>query len=163
MELFTTINSETIFSFTHETPAELWEWLLTISGLLDRNEMSLRSLDDRSRCEVLAAMHLTPFKGGVIKSSYEEEWQYYPDGKLICVMGAEEATKLRFLWNGSTLTQQSTESTPMLALGIGDYNGHYLNWYVPDDSDPWISVRWDRYDQGRERERVCIYLSIYIL
>jgi len=145
MELCTTINSETVFAFSHESPTELWEWLLTLSGLLDDNEMSLRSLNDTARAEVLAAMHLTPYKGGVVKSSYEEEWQYFPDGRLICVMGTDAAIKLRFRWNGSTLTQESTDSEDnSLILGIGDYNGHRLNWYVPDDSDPWISLKWDR-------------------
>eukprot|EP00005_Dracoamoeba_jomungandri_P011734 CAMPEP_0174270020 /NCGR_PEP_ID=MMETSP0439-20130205/43021_1 /TAXON_ID=0 /ORGANISM="Stereomyxa ramosa, Strain Chinc5" /LENGTH=65 /DNA_ID=CAMNT_0015359095 /DNA_START=33 /DNA_END=227 /DNA_ORIENTATION=- len=63
-------------------------------------------------------------KGGFIKSSYDEEWEYSPKGILTChnkILGKN----VKYYWDGETLKPR-TSDPEIKALGYGKWNGVWL-------------------------------------
>jgi len=67
-----------------------------------------------------------------VKSSYDEEWSYSPNGELVCqTFGDQQNKQLQskqkvvYLWDGETLRPK--EGSP--SFGVGRWNGVWLAWY----------------------------------
>jgi hypothetical protein len=91
------------------------------------------------------------FKGGQIKSSYEEEWAYSADGVLWSQIGVDGEYSYR--WDGEMLIGLNPLSR---ALGAGRWDGIALVWNF-EASNGMISkptMRFDWYQSEREYHNV---------
>jgi hypothetical protein len=82
--------------------------------------------------EMLQHMYKNVYKGGVIKSSYEEEWSYFANGML---QRAEpfNGRKMIYSWDGEVLQPVRTKGDEDCPdLGTGRWNGVWLSWYNHD-------------------------------
>lgn len=85
-----------------------------------------------SQSELLLHMYKNVYKGGVIKSSYEDEWSYFANGTLERVEPVN-GRKLIYSWDGEVLQPvrvKSDEEPP--SYGVGRWNGVWLTWYRQD-------------------------------
>jgi hypothetical protein len=93
--------------------------------------------------ELLQYVGKNVYKGGVIKSSYEEEWSYFANGTL---ERAEplNGRRLAYTWDGEVLqplrARDGGEDDCGPSLGTGRWNGVWLSWYRGDylSEDPVI-------------------------
>ena len=78
------------------------------------------------------------YKGGEIKSSYDEEWSFSADGILQSeiIIGPE----LKFRWDGEMLVGLNPNSTQ---LGSGKWNGISIKWMKDNSSECLLQFDWD--------------------
>ena len=65
------------------------------------------------------------YKGGIIKSSYEEEWLYEPNGTVTCLQLAYKtspAETLKYKWDG----EYFTPATDSVSYGAGQWSGVFI-------------------------------------
>lgn len=82
--------------------------------------------------EMLQHVYKNVYKGGAIKSSYEDEWSYFANGTLERVESVS-GRKVVYQWDGEVLQPlrgRSDEEPP--SFGVGRWNGVWLSWYRQD-------------------------------
>ena len=101
----------------------------------------------RKKHKLLCYSFKEPFKGGEIKSSYDEDWSYSADGLITSVYGIAE--QYEFRWDGEMIIGTNEISRE---LGSGKWNGITLIWY-DEQSNGMITTPTIRYDWHKtERE-----------
>jgi len=113
-------------SLMFDAANEMHQFCLALSGL--RAQSLVPCLQHEDRVSLLASQYFNDHKGGIIKSSYQEEWCYYPNGDLKCLEFANEEEKqdieLTYKWDGRTLAPDAT----CMMLGQGEWDGVSLLW-----------------------------------
>jgi hypothetical protein len=78
----------------------------------------------------MKSVFLDGFKGGIIKSSYDEEWLYEPNGVVTCLqLGAKNPPKdpIKYIWDGEYFTPASDSA---VSYGAGQWSGVFIGWYL---------------------------------
>jgi hypothetical protein len=132
------------WSLTADDRAEMARWLFGIDGLKNKGFHS--SMDTHLKKTMLQQVFKDGFKGGIVKSSFDEEWAYVADGTLQCTEGW---TGPEFMWDGSELVPKSGlgKKDP---IGWGRFNGFIFEWL---DADSHVVHRY--WTEEAEREYHC--------
>ena len=90
-------------------------------------------------------MYKDGYRGGVIKSSFDEEWQYHPNGTVSPIqiqpveevgvgahipassraMDEKELLKVSYSWDGEIFAPKNDSS---LSFGAGQWSGVFMGW-----------------------------------
>jgi len=96
-------------------------------------------LNAHQKDQLLERVYQRGFKGGFIRSSYEESWLYEPTGKLTMFETNQTSSdNIVYWWNGRTLTPSAGDT-----YGNGSWDGVHLQWTsVPADDKSFV-YRWN--------------------
>ncbi|GAM29425.1 hypothetical protein SAMD00019534_126010 [Acytostelium subglobosum LB1] len=111
----------------------LADWVVKLDGLANTDFGSFLSGPERKL--LLKILYKNNIKGGVIKSSHDdEEWSYSSIGSLSTLEGTYNGPQIDYHWDGEWL--RSSANSQM--FGAGRFNGVYLAWYLAgvDGKDP---------------------------
>jgi len=126
------------FELVDESESRVLDWMLSIDVAACYPAMPRLCSKPEA---AFAALYKAPFKGGVIKSSYDEEWQYFPSGRLVSSDGLPG--DLEFAFDGQRLMPRASSSQ----YGYGVWMGLYIRWYdsvdMPLDSEPSSEFTWN--------------------
>mmetsp|Transcript_45740 Transcript_45740/g.115121 ORF Transcript_45740/g.115121 Transcript_45740/m.115121 type:complete len:687 (+) Transcript_45740:203-2263(+) len=121
--------------FSLDSAEDMAHWMLSIDNI-EKQRLRAR-LSPMEKLRQLKLVYVSPFKGGVIKSSYEEEWSYQGSGTLRTSEGV--GMDLTFVWDGEQLRPpKGTDQS----LGTGKWNGVWLSWHAPDGKE-FIRYKWE--------------------
>eukprot|EP01111_Echinosteliopsis_oligospora_P016530 TRINITY_DN6906_c0_g1_i1.p1 TRINITY_DN6906_c0_g1~~TRINITY_DN6906_c0_g1_i1.p1 ORF type:complete len:503 (-),score=102.19 TRINITY_DN6906_c0_g1_i1:250-1758(-) len=127
------------FLISVEEKTEMYKWMLAIDGLRSRT-FSATCMEDTFKTSILQSLYKDGFKGGIIKSSFDEEWMYAGDGQLQCCDGWDGGPI--FTWDGKYLKPKTPSS-----IGFGRFNGFLFEWL---DADQVVCLRYWMEDIDRE-------------
>jgi len=106
------------------------KWVLAIDGL--KLKCFNSCINQFLKKVLLHNVYKENYKGGFIKSSFEEEWMYSNDGILQCTEASWNvdggASSLTYLWDGQQLVPQNGS----YSLGWGKFNGFLFEWRLGD-------------------------------
>ncbi len=122
---------------------EMAKWIFGLDGLRTRGFGSC--MDTVFKKTLLQQVYKDGFKGGIVKSSFDEEWMYSADGTLQC---SEGWTGSEFMWDGSELVSKTGGKKD--PLGWGRFNGFLFEWL---DSDSHVFKRY--WTEELDREYLC--------
>lgn len=122
-----TLRGGTQWTLTIDDKTDMAKWLFGIDGLKHRNFQSC--MDTQIKRNLLAQTYKEGFKGGIIKSSFDEEWMYSADGTVQC---SEGWTGPEFMWDGFELISKSGAGKKD-PLGWGRFNGFLFEWLDADN------------------------------
>ncbi|GAM29004.1 hypothetical protein SAMD00019534_121800, partial [Acytostelium subglobosum LB1] len=124
-------------------------WILAIDGL--KFKFFDSCVNQFLKKTLLHTVFKSTFKGGIIKSSFEEEWSYSSDGILQCTEAGWNtdagASLMMYLWDGQSFMPGSGTHS----LGWGKFNGFLFEWMVGDLGEDGIKVQ-EYYWEEIERE-----------
>ncbi|KAL6071663.1 PH domain-containing protein [Balamuthia mandrillaris] len=137
-------------------------WVLAIDALRRGGPGRQSAISVEEKDAIMKYLYLEGYKGAILKSSYEEEWQYTGKGVLRADRGMDpEDEGLTYVWNGSMLRPANpppdvTQATgggsiTNKSYGCGTWDGVWLSWYAlsPEhDLAPFLVYKWNR----KERE-----------
>eukprot|EP01104_Vermistella_antarctica_P016293 TRINITY_DN5525_c1_g1_i2.p1 TRINITY_DN5525_c1_g1~~TRINITY_DN5525_c1_g1_i2.p1 ORF type:complete len:625 (+),score=182.01 TRINITY_DN5525_c1_g1_i2:154-2028(+) len=132
------VHSNKEYLLADEEERSLFQWMISIDAMATKTKgQALPCIADLERRKLFEVLYKTSYKGGVIKSSYEEEWQYFggKKGLLKSDLGVDDeddanAEPLKFEWSGETLVGKNDRSR---ALGMGRWTGVSLIWFAGED------------------------------
>ncbi|EGC28360.1 hypothetical protein DICPUDRAFT_160270 [Dictyostelium purpureum] len=121
-------------TFSAEDRISMAKWILAIDGLKLRCFNSC--INQFLKKVLLHNVYKENYKGGFIKSSFDEEWMYSSDGILECSEAAWKnnsnnsngANNMTYLWDGQQLLPQNGSNS----FGWGRYNGFIFEWRTGD-------------------------------
>lgn len=140
-----TLRDGTKWSLTAEDKVEMSKWLFGIDGLKNKGFGS--SMDTLLKKNLLQQLYKEGYKGGIVKSSFDEEWAYGADGTLQCTEGW---TGPDFGWDGCELVPK-TPLGKKEPIGWGRFNGFLFEWL---DGDGKVVQRY--WTEEAEREYHCL-------
>jgi len=118
--------------FTTESKLELAEWVVALDGLISNIQSNsfntfVEPITDKKR--LLQLLFKDNYKGGIIKSSYGEEWEYRPDGTVSSIT-VDNCVKIVYEWDGEFFSPKKIEGN--LSYGAGHWNGVWCGWYLEE-------------------------------
>lgn len=123
LSIFIALHSGTKWQLGFEDKVTMYKWLLALDGLKHKTFESSVSADIKKN--LLKALYKDDYKGGIIKSSFDEEWMYSQDGTLECTEGWIGPA---FTWDGMKMVPKTDSGADQ--LGWGQFNGFLFEWYV---------------------------------
>eukprot|EP01132_Coremiostelium_polycephalum_P006120 gene6120-7626_t len=119
------------FLFSADDKISMAKWILAIDGLKYKYFNSC--INQFAKKVLLHNVYKENYKGGFIKSSFDEEWMYSSDGILQCTEAAWNtenggASSVTYLWDGQQLVPQNGS----FSLGWGKFNGFLFEWRLGD-------------------------------
>lgn len=126
-KMHTTLGKGRVIDVEASSPVEAADWMLALDGMRVFSGLSSVLFPEGIRHELLESVYKTPFKGGMIKASYEEEWSYTPkNGQLKAEMGVGDGTaKVVYVWDGEVLCPADDSQD----FGVGGWDGVNITWY----------------------------------
>lgn len=152
------------WSLTAEDKPDMAKWLFGIDGLKNKGFGS--SMDTHLKKTILQQVYKEGYKGGIVKSSFDEEWAYGADGTLQCTEGW---TGPDFNWDGSELVPKTPQGKRD-PIGWGRFNGFLYEWVDPEGRvvrrywteeaereyhcvDPMLTWKWTRHFLALKHDR----------
>jgi len=117
----------------------LGTWQFALDAFKYPNHFSGSCIDHVEKEGILKKLYFDNFKGGLIKSSDDEEWSYSLDGALHLVDGDPTTS---YKWNGHTLTPLSEEENGEL----GRWDGIRIAWMDGSMTDPDTTLTYIHYE-----------------
>ncbi|KAM9988224.1 hypothetical protein ACTFIZ_003581 [Dictyostelium cf. discoideum] len=116
--------------FSTDDKLSMAKWILAIDGLKTRCFNSC--INQFLKKVLLHSVYKESYKGGFIKSSFDEEWMYSSDGILECSESSWNkggaSNNMTYLWDGQQLVPQNGSHS----FGWGRFNGFIFEWRVGD-------------------------------
>ncbi|EGG23503.1 hypothetical protein DFA_05636 [Cavenderia fasciculata] len=143
-------NIKTIFAA--EDKVSMAKWALAIDGL--KFKFFDSCINQFTKKLLLIYVYKENYKGGIIKSSFEEEWTYSSDGILQCTEAAwcadsGGASSMTYLWDGQHLVPQNGSHS----LGWGKFNGFIFEWLLGELGERGVKLH-EYYWEEMEREYI---------
>eukprot|EP01118_Nematostelium_gracile_P008055 TRINITY_DN2646_c0_g1_i1.p1 TRINITY_DN2646_c0_g1~~TRINITY_DN2646_c0_g1_i1.p1 ORF type:complete len:266 (-),score=70.99 TRINITY_DN2646_c0_g1_i1:348-1145(-) len=120
------------YVFTAQHKEEMAEWIIAIDGILSNilsNSFNTFLEPVSAKKKLLQCLYRDPYKGGVITSSYGEEWEYRADGTIVG-LNIDGGSKILYEWDGELFTPAKEDGAN--SHGAGQWNGVWCGWYLDD-------------------------------